>query len=154
MKLIPIAAVLAAAAPASANTFHLLCVGGGSATKPTAQTAYVMTDSGDSAWGQAHGTKDVAFQDQVNVEIVDGVGKIRMPRTMLPVIRGGKNGWMDLKNLKIGDREITASAAVSIVNSPKVRIDRMTGMLSISGKSGNFTAPCRNYDPSTEQRAF
>ncbi|MBW7945034.1 MAG: hypothetical protein H3C60_00995 [Sphingomonadaceae bacterium] len=100
------------------------------------------------------GSKDVAFQDQVNIEIVGGVGKIRMPRTMLPPVRGGKDGWMELENLKIGDREITANAAVNFINSPKVRIDRMTGMLSISGKSGNFTAPCRNYDPATEQRAF
>jgi hypothetical protein len=154
MKALLIGAAVAAAGPAHAETFHLLCLGAGSANKPTSQSAYVTGSNGNSAWGQVMGTKDVAFQDQVNIEIVDGVGKIRMPRTMLPNLRGGKDGWMEMENLKVGEREITANATMNFINSPKVRIDRMTGMLNISGKSGNFTAQCKPYDPATEQRAF
>jgi len=94
------------------------------------------------------------FEDQVNIEIIDGVGKIRMPRTMLPRIRGGKDGWFEIENLKVGEREITGNAGVNFINSPKLRIDRMTGMISINGKSGSFAAQCKAYDPATTQRAF
>lgn len=142
------------AVPSHAGDFYLLCLGGGSATKETTSSAFGSNNYGDSAWATATGIRDVSFEDQVNIEIVDGAGKIRMPRTMLPAIRGGKNGWFEIERLKIGENEITGNAGVNFMNSPKVRVDRTTGMLSISGKSGNFTAQCKTYDPASKQRAF
>lgn len=139
---------------AQAESFYLTCVGAGSATKQTSSNAFATNNYGQSASGVVTSTRDVGFEDQVNIEIVDDVGKIRMPRTMLPRIRGGKDGWFEIENLKVSEKEITGSAAVSFINSPKLRIDRLTGNVSISGKSGSFAATCRSYDPATVQRAF
>ena len=61
---------------------------------------------------------------------------------MLPPIRGGKEGWFKLKDVKVNDRQITASAAVNFMNNPKVHIDRMTGTISINGKAGSYTGAC------------
>lgn len=142
------------ATPASAENLHLVCIGGGSASKATSSSAYGMNNYGDSAWATVTGTRDVGFEDQANVEIVDGVGKIRMPRTMLPLLRGGKDGWFEIENLKIGDQQITGNAGVNFLNSPKIRIDRMTGILNLNGKAGSYTAQCKAFDPATVQRAF
>ena len=77
-----------------------------------------------------------------------------MPRLMLPPIHGGSDGWFKLKNIKASDGEITASVAVSLINSPKLRLDRYTGAISFSGKSGDFTGRCQKFDPAKTQRAF
>lgn len=73
---------------------------------------------------------------------------------MLPPIRGGKDGWFELENLKVTENEITGSAAVNVINSPKVRIDRLTGRISIAGKAGSYSGECQAYDPATTQRPF
>lgn len=145
---------VAVSGAAQAENFYLACVGGGSATKQTSSNAFATNSYGQSASGVITSTRDIGFEDQVNIEIIDDVGKIRMPRTMLPRIRGGKDGWFEIENLKVSEKEITGSAAVSFINSPKLRIDRLTGNVSISGKLGSFAATCRPYDPATVQRAF
>jgi hypothetical protein len=67
---------------------------------------------------------------------------------MLPGIRGGSEGWFKLKAV-VGDaRTIRASAAVNMLNNPKVFIDRVTGTISISGKSGDYTGRCQAMDES------
>jgi hypothetical protein len=40
-------------------------------------------------------------------------------------------------------RSIRASAAVNFMNNPKVHIDRVTGMISISGRAGDFSGQCQ-----------
>lgn len=100
------------------------------------------------------GTRTVGFEDQVNLWIDGEEGQIRMPRSMLPAIRGGEDGWFKLKSVEVKEREITASVAVNPLNNPKVRIDRITGMISVSGKAGDFAGQCQKYDPSTVERAF
>lgn len=154
MRTAAILCLMAAAEPAAAQALHLVCAGEGVANKTSVTSGHAQNSNGDFASAQIYGQRAVGFEDQVNIDINDGVGRIRMPRTMLPPIRGGKDGWFELKNLKIGENEITASAAVSILNSPKVRIDRISGMLNISGKSGDFSARCQPYDPENVKRAF
>jgi len=73
---------------------------------------------------------------------------------MLPTIRGGDDGWLKLKNVEYGEGEITASVAVNAFNNPKLRLDRHTGTISISGKAGDFTGQCQKFDPQAIERAF
>lgn len=114
-----------------------------------------MTDSsGNSAWGQAIGERTVSFVDQVNLEVDADTGRIRMPRTMLPTLHGGSGGWFEIKKVKWTDDEITGVVQVSIVNSPKLRLDRLTGRIAINGKSGDYAGECQPYDPNTAQRRF
>lgn len=152
--------LIAASTPVAANVGHaparleLVCTGEGVANKQVHQNFNAWDNAGGSATGHVTRDATVPFSDQVNLWIEGGEGRLRMPRTMLPTIRGGENGWFKLKSISVGDREITASVAVNALNNPKVRIDRYTGAISISGKAGDFTGQCVKYDPATEQRAF
>lgn len=136
------------------ETLHLVCLGGGSANKVRSSSVYAFGSDGNSAWGNVIGTRDVPFEDQVNIEIANGEGRIRMPRSMLPPIRGGKDGWFKLKNIKVSENEITARAALNFINAHRVRVDRITGMISISGREGDYSGECQPYDPATVQRKF
>jgi hypothetical protein len=61
---------------------------------------------------------------------------------MLPLLRGGKDGWFKLKNVVADARTIRAKAAVNFINNPNVFIDRVTGTISISGKAGDYSGRC------------
>lgn len=143
-----------AGSPGQAESFHLICIGGGAANRVAQTQAYVTNNEGNRAWATVNTPTTQDFEDQVNIDIDEKGGKIRVPRSMLPPMHGGKDGWFEIENLKVGDTEITGNAGVNFINSPKVRIDRTTGILSISGKSGNFSARCKPYDPANVQRAF
>ena len=107
------------------------------------------SSSGTSFWMDS-----VPFDEQVNVEITKDVARIRMPRAMLPIIRGGVNGWMKINNLQWGENEIIGSVGVNVINNPKLRIDRLTGALSVNGKAGDFVAICQSIDPNRVRRRF
>ena len=133
---------------------NLACVGGGTANRATGGTVNAWDSNGNFASGTITGTRSVGFEDQVNLVIDGAEGRIRMPRSMLPIIHGGQGGWFKLKSIEVTDSEIRASAAVSPINNPKVRLDRYTGAISISGKTGDFTGHCRKFDPATAERQF
>jgi hypothetical protein len=139
---------------AQAETMHLICLGEGSANKPTQRNAYAQDSDGNGAWATVTGQRSQGFVDQVYVDIDGATGRIQMPPVMLPPIHGGKDGWMDIEKLSVSDREIIGSVGVNFMNSPKLRIDRVSGLLSLAGKAGNFTARCRAYDPDKVKRAF
>lgn len=141
--------------PVAAQSLHLVCVGGGEGNRATMSSAYASDNHGNSAWGQVIGQRAVPFDDQVNIELNDdGTGKVRMPRVMLPPLHGGSGGWFALKNIKRTDEEITGTVQVNVINSPKLRLDRMTGRISIAGKAGNYSGECQPYDPATVTRKF
>jgi hypothetical protein len=149
------ALLLAGQAIAPPQPIHLICVGAGTAAKLSSTYGSFYDNRGNSAWGQVLSRRDRPFDDQVNVEISsDGQGRIRMPRAMLPVIRGGKDGWFELGSIKMTDSEITAAAEVNFMNKPRVRLDRITGAISISGKAGDYSGECQAYDPAAVPRKF
>jgi hypothetical protein len=139
---------------ATDGRFDLVCLGAGSASRADVRSGSAMDSNGNMAWGQSVGRREVPFDDQVNLWVAAGEGEIRLPRAMLPVLRGGRDGWFKLKNVQVGDREITASASINPLNNPKIRVDRMTGMINISGKAGDYSGRCQRYDPATATRAF
>ena len=148
-------ALLLAGQAAAPQPIHLICVGAGTAARLTSTYGSVYDNRGNSAWGQVLSQRDTPFDDQVNIDIgADGTGRIRMPRAMLPVIRGGKDGWFELGSIKMTDYEITAAAQVNFMNRPRVRLDRITGAISISGKAGDYSGECQAYDPAATPRKF
>lgn len=149
------AIILAPAAQAqeTGNRLNLICGGQGSANKPTTSNVFDW-DDGDSANATVNGTRSVGFGDEVALWIEGGEGRLRMPGAMLPALRGGDNGWFKLKSIVINDREITASIAVNPLNNPKMRLDRMTGSISLSGKAGDYTGGCQKFDPEATERKF
>lgn len=123
------------------SPLRLTCLGAGTAEKATG--AYV---SGYGGSATILSRKDRDFQDQVDLRLFEGDDRIRMPRSMLPGIRGGQDGWFKLKNVVADARSIRGSAAVNVINNPKVFIDRVTGTISISGKSGDYSGQCEVID--------
>lgn len=120
---------------------NLTCFGGGTANKATTASAWANGQS-VSVMGQRH----QGFEDQVDIRLFGGDDRVRLPRTMLPPMHGGKDGWFRLKGVSADARSIKATAAVNFMNSPKVFIDRVTGTISISGKAGDFTGQCQAMD--------
>lgn len=149
-----LAFMLAEAAQPASSRIDLVCMGAGSANRPTNTFAYGMNNYGESGWANIVGNRSVPFDDQVNLWVEGAEGQVRMPRSMLPPIRGGQDGWFQIKSIRITDNEITGSVGVNPFNNPKLRIDRITGNISLSGKAGDYSGRCSKYDPSTVQRAF
>jgi hypothetical protein len=151
-------AALAAAQGAAQQPLNLTCGGAGTANKRTAVNAYSNTQiygtvgtTPVSGSGQTnttvYGTRQQGFEDQVDIRLFSGDDRIRLPRTLLPPLHGGSDGWFKLKNVVADARSIHASAAVNFMNNPKVYIDRVTGTISISGRAGDYSGECQVIDP-------
>lgn len=140
--------------PEQPPSFNLFCYGGGSANKFRSGSARVWNNSGDNASATTTHMEAQGFEDQADVRISGEEGQIRMPRVMLPLLRGGKDGWFTLKNIRVSEAEILASVAINPFNNPKLRIDRYTGTINISGKAGEYVGKCKAYDPAKVERLF
>lgn len=154
-----LAALAAAQAPAL-QPLQLTCFGAGTANKIKVATintnSHVSGSVGTTSYsGSGYGSGTVTsqrqqgFSDQVDIRLFNGDDRIRLPRTMLPPLRGGSGGWFKLKNVIADARSIKASAAVNVMNNPKVHIDRVTGTISISGKAGDYAGQCQVIDAAT-----
>jgi hypothetical protein len=156
MNLILLLAAAAAQSPAH-QPLNLTCGGAGTANKATATTAYSngyasgtvgttpVSGSGSSTT-TIYEMRKQGFEDQVDIRLFTGDDRIRLPRTMLPPLHGGSDGWFKLKNVQADERTIRAEAAVNFMNHPKVYIDRVTGTISISGKAGDYSGQCEVID--------
>lgn len=142
---------------------HLTCVGAGTANK----VAVVSGQSNTNVFGSVgttpysgtgnttatiYGQRQQEFSDQVDVRLFTADDRIRLPRTMLTLLHGGKGGWFKVKKLEADKRSIRFKAAMSALNNPNVYIDRITGTISISGKAGNYTGQCQVIDPQETPR--
>ena len=136
-----ITSALEAQTPAQ-QPLNLTCVGGGTASKPT--YADIEGDGGSATITSRH---DQHIDDQTDIRLFNGDDRIRLPRTMLPPLHGGSDGWFKLKNDNADVRTIRANAAVNLMNNPKVYIDRVTGTISISGRAGDYSGQCEAIDP-------
>jgi hypothetical protein len=146
--------LLLAAQVAAQQPLNLTCFGGGVANKPAVATVNSYGSfSGNvgttPVYGNASGSSTIVgqrqqgFDDQVDVRLFGGDDRIRLPRTILPPVHGGADGWFKLKDVVADGRSIHAKAAINFINSPKVYIDRVTGSISISGKAGDYTGQCQ-----------
>jgi hypothetical protein len=154
MRAILLLGIILLGPAAHAETMHLVCIGAGSANKTAQRTVYSHNSRSGSSWATATGQRSEDFVDQIYVDIDGATGRIQMPPVMLPPIHGGNDGWMDIEKLSVSDREITGSVGVNFMNSPKLRIDRVSGILSLAGKAGNYAAQCSAYDPDKVKKAF
>jgi hypothetical protein len=132
---------------------NLTCFGSGTANKFSSTTinshgSFSGSVGTTPVMGSGNGSSTVtmkreqAFGDQVDIRLFSGDDRIRLPRTMLPPLHGGNDGWFRLKNLQVDARSIRGKAAVNFINSPNVFIDRVTGTISISGKAGAYSGQC------------
>lgn len=146
--------LLMAQAAFAQQPLNITCVGGGTANK----VAVATVDSSGSFAGNVGttpfygsgsssstviGTRQQGFADQVDIRLFSGDDRVRLPRTILPPIHGGSDGWFKLKNVQVDARSIRASAAINFMSNPKIYIDRMTGTISISGRAGDYSGQCQ-----------
>lgn len=137
----------------------LACIGGGTALKPDSATIS-GSQSGSYDYGQGHysgtfsgsidGTRQQQYADQVDIEMNGNEGRIRFPKAMTPIIRGGKNGWFKLRDLDRSGRAITASIGINFINRPKLHIDRVTTVINITGMGGDYTGQCKKVETDAE----
>jgi hypothetical protein len=83
--------------PAAALAIALVCVGGGTAVKPDSATVSGSTsgtyDYGKGQYsgsynGQVTGTRSQRYSEQVDVELADNGGRIRLPGPYCPSCMG------------------------------------------------------------------
>lgn len=138
-KILCFVGALGLGGPALADTTNLVCVGavGKDAT---------FIPNGDR----------VNFDDSVGVRIgEDGSGEVRVPKKLLPLYRdGGKDGWYPIIKLVSGRDEITGQVRMNSNYKPKLRLDRITGRITLQGALGDFSGSCEKYDPASTQRKF
>ena len=144
------AAPVTAAAPEPLN---LTCGGGGSKKELNSSHTSIY-GTGGYASAQTMTTDNVGYDAQVDVRLYSGDDRIRLPRTILPPVHGGEDGWFKLKDLETTASEITGRAAINAVNKPHVHIDRITGVIEIAGMNGNFTGQCKKVDTAVDKPLF
>lgn len=147
---------LAGVAPADdrdeSREIRLVYSGSGSvATTETTLTTEYHRHSGPR-YGTAQTMTRREFSGSGEVEIADGRARIRLPRPMMPLLRGDNDGWFSIEDLFVNHREITGSVRINALNKPKVRIDRMSGLISIQGGLSDFSGQCDPVDRHARRR--
>jgi hypothetical protein len=127
----------------------LSCDGQGSlaATQTTTVNQINPKHKDQNQFGVAQTQTRRPFTGSGTVEISSGTGRMRIPEPMIPpLLSGDSDGWYPIEDLFANDREITGVVRINMLNKPKMRIDRMTGKLSMSGGLSDFAGDCRAVD--------
>lgn len=73
-------------------------------------------------------------------------GRAHLPTVLIPAVHGGvADGWVKLTHVVVTERDITATVSFNIFDHPSIRVDRMSGELSLSGWNREFAARCHNF---------
>lgn len=143
-------------AAALAEEFHLSCSGIASRVRTTTTFANASADfTNSSAHGTATTYSRAESADRLLIEVDDKGPRIRVPPTLLPPLRGGgKDGWWELTDVNVTDEEIAAKFALNPINQPRVRVDRRTGDIQISGFGSGFRGTCERFEVDPAARKF
>ena len=133
---------------------HLICMGAGADTRIGTTSASVYGSNGRWANGSAYSRKANGFDDELEVKINGDQAQVRLPRQIVPKLHGGSGGWFGVKELVVGENEITGKVTMNFTNAPYLHIDRITGTVSVNGRDGTFSGQCKPFDQATQQRAF
>lgn len=147
-------ALLAAVQASAQQPLNLTCFGGGTANKYSFATGGgTMQVNGMVGSTPVNGTAQTStsvmiprqegFTDQADLRLFGGDDRIRLPGSIVARLHGGDAGWFRLKDVVADARSIHAKALVNFANHPEIYIDRVTGTISISGKSGDYTGQCQ-----------
>lgn len=142
--------ILAGALTAQEPTLRLDLVCDGQANVSTSSTTNVGEPGGPVNFVTTSGRDQV--RERVTVSFNENGGRIRLPDSMLPTIRGrSEDGWRPLSNVEISDDRITGRMSFNFIDRPSVRIDRVTGTLEVRGLDTSFVGECQAIDPSARR---
>jgi cytoskeletal protein RodZ len=132
------------------NEMLLVCDGSTFTVVPTSQTNALVTDShGNMVVGSATSSAPANVGFQVQLRIIGEKAEMNVPAIAAPAIKGGNSGWYKVKNLVVGEHEITGKVSFNFIASSNFRVDRRTGKMTT--KAG-FSGTCRKED--LQKRAF
>jgi hypothetical protein len=148
-----LAALLCAAVPAFAQDaertdFDLICTGTGEHLAGHNTYGYEW-DSKQHKYAERSGYQcsQEQIQASIQVEIHNGMGRIRPPKRMAPPLSSGSDdGWWPLRDLRITPNRIQASFKFNGLNVPTIDIDRRTGYLVMKGME-TFEGSCSAVEP-------
>ncbi|WP_146749817.1 hypothetical protein [Paraburkholderia bryophila] len=132
-------------------TTTLLCQGSGSVLESQVSNG-MEYDNKTHSYNKSTNSSTTGrrpFNGTANVEIAGGSVRIRVPHEIMPEINSARDGWFTLNEAFVGEREITGTLRLNMVNRAKVRIDRMTGQLTLASGFEDFDATCTKVETNT-----
>lgn len=113
----------------------LVCYGEGK--KPVAATRWGYTwdiDKDRYVYGNRTELRPQEFDASVMIQLWDGGGRIRLPKSLIPPINSrGDNGWWNLSDVSMAPGTIRAGYRLNGLNKPTINIDRRSGRITIKG---------------------
>lgn len=77
------------------------------------------------------------------LEVAQGVAKLRPPKVIVPGLSvGGKNGWWNVQGLTSSETEISGHIKFGFIATGRFRVDRRTGIMTISALGESFEGTC------------
>jgi hypothetical protein len=140
--------IAAAASAATAPPINLICIG-------TALKDERVGTTLDFLAGNTR-TERVGTQDTIRFTIEAGsTGTARLPaRLQSPYKEANQDGSFNLMKVVQTDNEITGQIRLHANYKPKFRLDRLSGVVTVSGVLGEFSGTCERFDPATVERKF
>ena len=101
-------------------------------------------------------TERVGSTDSVSFQLnPDNTGTARLPRRLQsPYREANSDGSFPLIGVVRGRDEITGRVRLHANYKPSFRLDRITGVVTLTGVLGEFSGLCETFDPATVQRKF
>ncbi|MFM0610351.1 hypothetical protein PQR05_38430, partial [Paraburkholderia sediminicola] len=130
------------------STTALLCQGSGSVLESQVSNG-MEYDNKTHSYNKSTNSSTTGrrpFNGAVNVEIAGNSVRMRLPHEIMPGINSARDGWFTLNDVFVGEREITGTLKLNTVNRAKVRIDRMTGQLTLASGFEDFDGACTKVD--------
>ncbi|MEG3082075.1 hypothetical protein U1707_00330 [Sphingomonas sp. PB2P12] len=127
------------------------CFGDGFKTGIASGTTWLWSCDRDRyEHGTYNTTRTELYGASLIVQTWDGAGRIRLPRSLIPPISRGNNGWWDLYDVSVSSEVIRASYRLNGLNKPKIVIDRRSGRITVQGTANyGFRGTCDmiNHEP-------
>ena len=142
----PVKAQVAEAPPLPA--LHLICTGTASKDQEVGTALDFLADNAR--------TERVGTADSISFTINgDDTGEARLPRRLQSAYKEPvRENWFRLINVKRDADEITGQVRLHGMYKPMFRLDRLTGLVTLSGTLGDFSGTCQPYDPAMVERKF
>lgn len=123
----------------------LVCFGDGQRDTIASGTTWTWNRDRDRYdYGRYNQLTAEQFDASLTVQLWDGGGRIRLPKSLVPPIHSrGSSGWWELDDVSTGSDVITASYRLNGLNKPRLTIDRRSGRIMVQGLSNySFRGTC------------
>jgi hypothetical protein len=126
---------------------NLVCSGSGSvAATQTSLTNQYDPKTKSYSYGTANTSVRRQFSGSSEVKISGTIARIKLPSHMIPAVSDDDGGWFIITDMMTNEREIIGTLRINMFNKPDLRIDRMTGQISLKSGMGDFSGKCESIE--------